>query len=135
VNRYLTPLEGAAPRADDSGDQRPPVAPCRPEELAISTTTRRLSLLAFAPAVLLGLSACSSTVSSSEMESQVGAFFESNFGDTAEVSCPDDLEAEVDASTTCDLTVESTGEEAVATVTITSIEDNTAQMEVTVDAA
>ncbi len=59
------------------------------------------------------------------MESQVGAFFESNFGDTAEV----------DASTTCDLTVESTGEEAVATVTITSIEDNTAQMEVTVDAA
>lgn len=88
-----------------------------------------------ATALVLSLSACSVSTSSSidadALSDQVSDTVAEQVGQSPDdVSCPDDLEAKVDATTTCVLTV---GEDTIdATVTVTSVKDGTASFDVQV---
>lgn len=99
---------------------------------------RRLRTL-ITTAVLIGsASACSGSVSigggsisSDELSSQVSDSLEAQFGQAPEdVTCPDDLEGTVDASTTCVLT--DAGSEYDVAVTVTSVDDGTASFDLVV---
>ena len=90
---------------------------------------RRLLLVAV-PALGLGLSACSSSIEQDELERQVSSTIESQFGVAADVSCPGDLEAEVDASTECTATDPDSGEEIALQITVTSVEGDTANFDI-----
>ena len=84
---------------------------------------RRLQLLLVAlPALGLGLSACSSSIEQDELERQVSSTIESRFGVAADVSCPRDLEAEVDDSTDCNARDPDSGEEIALHIAVTSVE-------------
>jgi uncharacterized protein DUF4333 len=48
----------------------------------------------------------------------------------AGVSCPGDLDAEVDATTECTATEIDTGEEVVLRITVTSVEDGAAEFDI-----
>jgi hypothetical protein len=91
---------------------------------------RRLPLLVAVPALGLGLSACSSSIEQDELERQVSSTIESQFGVAADVSCPGDLEAEVDASTECTATDPDSGEEIALQITVTSVEGDTANFDI-----
>jgi hypothetical protein len=87
---------------------------------------RRLLLLVAVPALGLGLSACSSSIEQDELERQVSSTIESQFGVAADVSCPGDLDAEVDATTECTAIDPDTGEKVGLRITVTSVEGDTA---------
>jgi hypothetical protein len=91
---------------------------------------RRPALLLAVPALVLGLTACSSAIEQEELESQVASAIEAEFGVAPEVSCPGDLEAEVDATTQCTATDPDTDEEIELKITVTSVEDGTAQFDI-----
>ena len=86
--------------------------------------------LLIAAASVLGLAACSSSIAQDELESQVTSTIESEFGVVADVSCPGDLEAEVDASTECTATDPESGEEIGLRITVTSVEGDTANFDI-----
>ncbi|SFL75074.1 DUF4333 domain-containing protein [Geodermatophilus ruber] len=90
---------------------------------------RRLPLLAAAPALALALTSCSA-IEQGELESQVAAALESEFGDAPEVTCQEDLDAKVDARTECTAVDPDTGEDIPLTITVTSVEGDTAQFEI-----
>jgi hypothetical protein len=90
---------------------------------------RRL-LLAVAPVLGLGLTACGSSIGQDELEKQVSSALESQFGVAADVSCPGDLDAEVDATTECTATDPDTGERIGLRITVTSVEDGTANFDI-----
>jgi hypothetical protein len=100
---------------------------------------RRLGLLVAVPLLALSLSACSFSFGSTDAlpadEVAEGAedALEGQVGVRPDVSCPEDLEAEVDAETRCTLTVDGDPEEYGVTVTVTSAEDGTANFDVQVD--
>jgi hypothetical protein len=48
----------------------------------------------------------------------------------ADVACPGDLDAEVDASTECTATESGTGEEIALRITVTSVEDGRADFDI-----
>ena len=87
---------------------------------------RRLTLLAAAPVLGFGLTACSSSIEKDELEQQVSTTIESQFGVAADVSCPGDLDAEVDATTECTAIDPDTGEKIGLRITVTSVEGDTA---------
>ena len=87
---------------------------------------RRRLLLAVAPVLGLGLTACSSSIGQDELETQVAGTLESRFGVAAGVSCPGDLDAEVDATTECTAIDPDTGEKIGLRITVTSVEGDTA---------
>ena len=96
--------------------------------------TGRPGLLGAALLAVLGSAACSATVLEAEdvatkaedaLQEQVGAPFE--------VSCPDDVEAEVGAETRCLLTAEGLEAEYGVTVTVTSVEGESAEFDIAVD--
>ena len=91
---------------------------------------RRPLLLVAVPALGLGLTACSSSIEQDELERQVSSTIESQFGVAADVSCPGDLEAEVDASTECTATDPDSGEEIALQITVTSVEGDTANFDI-----
>ncbi len=91
---------------------------------------RRLLLLVAVPVLGLGLTACSSSIERAELEQQVSSTIESQFGVAADVSCPGDLEAEVDASTECTATDPDSGEEIALQITVTSVEGDTANFDI-----
>ncbi len=91
---------------------------------------RRLPLLVAVPVLGLGLTACSSSIEQAELERQVSSTIESQFGVAADVSCPGDLEAEVDASTECTATDPDSGEEIALQITVTSVEGDTANFDI-----
>ncbi len=91
---------------------------------------RRLPLLVAAPVLGLGLTACSSSIEQAELERQVSTTIESQFGVAADVTCPGDLEAEVDASTECTATDPDSGEEIALQITVTSVEGDTANFDI-----
>jgi uncharacterized protein DUF4333 len=91
---------------------------------------RRPLLLVAVPVLGLGLSACSSSIEQDELERQVSSAIESQFGVAADVSCPGSLEAEVDASTECTATDPDSGEEIALQITVTSVEDDTANFDI-----
>lgn len=89
---------------------------------------RRLLPLAAVP--VLGLAACGSSIEEAELEAQVAGLIESEFGVAADVSCPGDLDAEVDATTECTVTDPGTGEEIALRIIVTSVEDGTADFDI-----
>ncbi|NEK58894.1 DUF4333 domain-containing protein [Geodermatophilus sabuli] len=96
----------------------------------MSRPGRRLRLSATAPVLLLGVVACGSVIEQGELESQIADTIQEEFDFEAEVSCPDDLEAEVDASTECTAIDPATDEEIALRITVTSVEDGTAQFDI-----
>ena len=91
---------------------------------------RRLPLLAVASALGFGLTACGSSIGQGELEKQVSSTLESRFGVAAEVSCPGDLDAEVDATTECAATDPDTGERIGLRIRVTSVEGDTADFDI-----
>ena len=87
-------------------------------------------MIAVTPAVGLGLTACGSSIEQGELETQVASTIESRFGVAADVSCRGDLDAEVDATTECTATDPGTGEEVGLRITVTSVEDGTANFDI-----
>jgi hypothetical protein len=92
---------------------------------------RRLPLLAVAPVLGLGLTACGSSIGQDELEKQVSSTLESRFGVAADVSCPGDLDAEVDATTECSAIDPDSGEKIRLRITVTSVEGDTADFDIT----
>ncbi len=91
---------------------------------------RRLPLLVVGPVLALGLTACGSAIGQDELEKQVSSTLESQFGVAADVSCPGDLDAEVDASTECTATDPDSGEEIALQITVTSVEGDMANFDI-----
>ena len=92
---------------------------------------RRLFLL---PA-LLGVAACGAgTVAADEVTTRAEEVLEGETGGVRpEVSCPEDLPAEVGAEMRCTATVVGEEDEYGVTVTVTSVEDDQARFDVVVD--
>ncbi|MFW3169748.1 DUF4333 domain-containing protein [Geodermatophilus sp. CPCC 206100] len=96
----------------------------------MSRPGRRPVLLVAAPVLALAVSSCSSTVAQSELETQVADALEKATGVSPEVSCPGDLDAEVDATTECTATDPDSGEEFAYRITVTSVEDDQAEFDI-----
>jgi hypothetical protein len=98
--------------------------------------SRRLALFAVLPVAVLGLAGCGAgsvpaddvaSAAAQALQEQVGADV------TPDISCPDDLEAEVGASTRCTLTAEGLDGEYGVTVTVNSVDGDKANFDVEVD--
>jgi hypothetical protein len=95
---------------------------------------RRPSLLALAPLLLLGVVGCGSSVLTAEAVADGAAdALEEEVGIRPEVSCPDDLDAEVGAEARCTLTAPGDPTEYGVTVTVTSVDGDDARFDVQVD--
>jgi Domain of unknown function (DUF4333) len=93
--------------------------------------SRRLAVLITVSALPGGLAACgSATVRAEDVAAAAEAAFEEESGGIEfPVACPEDLEAEVGSETRCVLTNTNTDEEFDVRVTVTSIEDDSAQFD------
>ncbi len=87
-------------------------------------------MLAVVPVLAIGVTACSSSIGQDELEKQVSSTLESQFGVAADVSCPGDLDAEVDATTECTAIDPDTGEKIGLRITVTSVEGDTANFDI-----
>jgi hypothetical protein len=86
------------------------------------------------PALLLGLSACGAgSLSADEVATGAEDALEEEVGIRPDITCPDELEAEVGAEMRCTLTAEGVEGEYGVTVTITEVQDDTANFDVQVD--
>jgi hypothetical protein len=94
---------------------------------------RRLRLLAAVPLLAVGLAACSSSLAADDVAEGAEDALEPEVGARPDVSCPDDLEAEVGAQTRCTVRLGDDPQEYGVTVTVTSVEDETAHFDVEVD--
>jgi hypothetical protein len=96
--------------------------------------SRRLTMLAAAPLLLVGLSACGASVLTADTvaESAEDAL-EEQFGVRPDISCPEDLEAEVGAEGRCVLSAGDDPAEYGVTVTVTSVDGEDAKFDVQVD--
>jgi hypothetical protein len=95
---------------------------------------RRTRLLAVVPLLALGLAACGSgTLTADDIAEGAETALEEQVGARPDVSCPEDLEAEVGAETRCTLTAGDDPTEYGVTVTITSVEGDNANFDVQVD--
>ena len=95
---------------------------------------RRLRVLAATPFLLLGLAACSaSTLAAEDTAEKAEDALEEQIGTRPDISCPDDLEAEVGAETRCTLTAGEDPTEYGVTVTVTSVDGDTVNFDVEVD--
>ena len=96
--------------------------------------SRALRALLVLPALVLGLAACgASTLSAEDVATGAEDALEQEVGQRPDVSCPDDVEAKVGNETRCSLTAEGLDGEYGVTVTITSVEGDTANFDVQVD--
>ena len=82
------------------------------------------------PVLLAGCGA--GRVAAADVENAVAEQVEQQAGARPEVTCPDDLEAEVGATARCTLTLEQVDGEYGVTVTVTSVEDDEARFDVEV---
>ena len=95
---------------------------------------RRLRLLAATPFLLFGLAACSAnTLAAEDTAEKAEDALEEPIGTRPDISCPDDLEAEVGAETRCTLTAGEDPTEYGVTVTVTSVDGDTVNFDVEVD--
>ena len=86
------------------------------------------------PLLLVGLTACSAgPLPAEDVAAQAEAALEEESGVRPEVSCPEDLAAEVGARTRCTMTVADDPAEYAVRVTVTSIEDDRVTFAVDVD--
>jgi hypothetical protein len=95
---------------------------------------RRARLLAAVPFLLAGLAACGTgTLAAEDAAEKAEDALEGQIGTRPEISCPDDLEAEVGAETRCTLTAGGDPTEYGVTITVTSVEGDTVNFDVEVD--
>ena len=95
---------------------------------------RRLHLLATVPALFLGLTACGGdTLDGGEVSTTVADQLEEQAGSRPNVDCPEEIPAEVGSEVRCTLSVDGEPDEYGVTVTITSVEGDTAEYEAEVD--
>lgn len=93
----------------------------------------RRRLLLAAPLLALALAACGAgTLEAGTVEEGAADALEEQVGIRPEVSCPDDLEAEVGATMECTLTAGDDPTEYPVTVTVSSVEGDTANFDVEV---
>jgi hypothetical protein len=96
--------------------------------------SRRLRLLLATTVLALGLGACGSgSLSADDVAEGAEDALETQVGARPDVTCPEDLEAEVGAETRCILTAGDDPTEYGVTVTVTSVEGDTANFDVEVD--
>ena len=91
---------------------------------------RRPAFLAAVSVLGLALTACGSSIEQDELQRQVSSTIESQFGVSADISCPGALDAEVDATTECTATDPDTGEEIELRIRVTSVEGDTANFDI-----
>lgn len=102
---------------------------------------RRLALLAAVPVVVPGLAACSFSIGGNTMlEAETVATeaedaLEEQVGARPDISCPEDLKAEVGAETRCTLTAGGEPDEYGVTITVTAVDGEDAEFDVVVDEA
>ena len=95
---------------------------------------RRARLLAAALFLLAGLAACgTSPLPAEDVAEKAEDALEERIGSRPEISCPDDLEAEVGTETRCMLTAGDDPTEFGVTITVTSVEDGNVAFDVEVD--
>ena len=95
---------------------------------------RRLRLLAAVPLLALGLAACGSgTLSADKVAKGAEDALEKQVGVRPDITCPEDLKAEVDAKTHCILTAGGDHTKYGVSVTITSVDRDKANFDVAVD--
>jgi len=95
---------------------------------------RRLVPLAGVPAVLLALAGCGTgTVAKADVATAAEDLLEKQVGQRPDVTCPDDLEAKVGATTRCTVTLEGFEGTYGVTVTVTHVDDDRARFDVQVD--
>jgi len=89
-----------------------------------------IAVVLLGPVLLAGCGA--GRVAAADVENAVAEQVEQQAGARPEVTCPDDLEAEVGATARCTLTLELVDGEYGVTVTVTSVEDDEARFDVEV---
>src|SRR3954471_4958460 len=95
-------------------------------------TTRRVVLTASAfLATGLFMTGCSSSnaVKQADVEQEIADQLGDQLGASPDVSCPDDLKAEVDQTMDCDVTT-SDGQTVSVTVKVTSVDGNSANFSI-----
>ena len=103
--------------------------------------SRRLALLVAVPLLLPGLAACSVSIfggnvlEADTVATEAEDALEEQVGARPDISCPDDLEAEVGAETRCTLTAGGEPEEYGVTITVTAVEGDDAEFDIVVDEA
>jgi hypothetical protein len=96
--------------------------------------SRALRALLTLPALAFGLAACgTATLSADDVAKGAADGLERQVGQRPDITCPDDVEAKVGRKTRCTLTAEGLEGEYGVTVTITSVEGDTANFDVEVD--
>lgn len=83
-------------------------------------------------AVVVGLAGCSSTVAQADVEASIKTKVDEVISGAGPVMCPEGLAAEVGATLRCEFAVEGQPVDAIATVT--SIEGDTANYDITTEA-
>jgi outer membrane murein-binding lipoprotein Lpp len=87
----------------------------------------RVRLLLAVVGVSLVVTGCSSSkIERDELESQAAAALEAEIGALPDVTCGEDLAAEVDATTECVAVAPGSDEELPIRITVTSVEDGQA---------
>lgn len=81
----------------------------------------RFAALSVLGVAALGLVGCSAYVEQDELEKQVSSSISQKGMKVDSVECPDDLDGEVDATTTCTVTVPG-GTEVKTDITVTSVD-------------
>jgi hypothetical protein len=86
------------------------------------------------PVLLLGLAGCGAgSLAAEDVATGAEDALEQQVGERPDISCPEDLPAEVGAETRCTLTAGGDPTEYGVTVTVTSVEGDTANFDVQVD--
>ena len=93
---------------------------------------RHLALLVAAP-LLLPLAGCGSTLSAGDVETEAEDALEEQVGTRPDISCPEDLEAEVGAETRCTLTAGDDPTKYGVTITVTAVDGADAEFDIVVD--
>jgi hypothetical protein len=95
---------------------------------------RRLRLLAATPFLLSGLAACGAgTLSADEIATKAEDALEEQVGARPEITCPEDIDAEVGAETECTLTAGGNPTEYGVNITVTEVDGDAATFGIRVD--
>ena len=96
--------------------------------------SRRLRLLAAIPFLLAGLAACEAdTLSADEIATTAEDALEEQVGARPEITCPEDIDAEVGAETECTLTAGGDPTEYGVNIQVTEVDGDKAKFDVRVD--
>jgi hypothetical protein len=96
---------------------------------------RRLRQLAIVPVLLIGLSACggTGTLPAKEVATKAEDALEKQVGVRPDVSCPEDLKAEVGAKTRCTLTAGDDPTEYGVSIKVNQVDGTNAKFDIQVD--